>query len=641
MKTLKPAAAKNLFFGLLLILIPVIFFVVIESILRLVNFGFSTQLLMPVENDNRYLTPSKDLGRKYFPQEQISPFVSPDFLLAEKPENSYRIFVFGGSTAAGYPYHFNARFSSILKNLLNKSYPNRFFEVVNFSMTAVNSYTVADLVNRCWEYKPDMLLIYSGHNEFYGALGVGSTESISNSHALIKTYLYLNDYKTFQFLAYIINQFTRLFREHPIEEYTERTTLMERMVKNKKIRYGSNLYQKSLRYFEKNIEEVIRESQSRGVKIVLSTITSNVRDQKPFADDISGKAPAGLWQSLIDKANQNFQQGNIDSAEYYYQKCLEIDSLTASPHFGSAQIFEERKNYTKSFHHFYVAKDFDALRFRASEDLNQVIIRLSDHYNLPLADTKTDFEQDSPHQTPGNNLFLEHLHPNTSGYYLMAITFYRTLVNYNLLPSDNLKIVPDEFDSADFGVTTLDEEIGNLRVKVLTSGWPFKNKKIGGLKNIDLSGGTIIQNLAVKYWKNEISWEEAHVQLAEYYEKNRMWTMAQKEFQALLLATPYNPSPYYRLVYVLSEDEKYDKAISVMQDLLQFDNNILNYKIIAENYLKKKEPAKALIYLNYALKLDKKDSQILRLLALSYRESGDTLNSKKIITYYIRQTEGK
>ena len=29
-----------------------------------------------------------------------------------------------------------------------------------------------------WSQEPDAVLIYAGHNEYYGALGVGSTESL-------------------------------------------------------------------------------------------------------------------------------------------------------------------------------------------------------------------------------------------------------------------------------------------------------------------------------------------------------------------------------------------------------------------------------------------------------------------------------
>mgnify|MGYP000915160728 CR=1 FL=1 len=50
------------------------------------------------------------------------------------------------------------------------------------------------------EQNPDMILIYAGHNEYYGALGAGSLESLGNSRWLVNQMLAANKYKTVQLL---------------------------------------------------------------------------------------------------------------------------------------------------------------------------------------------------------------------------------------------------------------------------------------------------------------------------------------------------------------------------------------------------------------------------------------------------------
>ncbi|HVO75336.1 MAG TPA: hypothetical protein VMT35_15005, partial [Ignavibacteriaceae bacterium] len=62
-------------------------------------------------------------------------------------------------------------------------------------MTAVNSYTLLDLLPGVLNQKPDLILIYAGHNEYYGALGVGSVESYGSSRTIIKIMIYLNNFK--------------------------------------------------------------------------------------------------------------------------------------------------------------------------------------------------------------------------------------------------------------------------------------------------------------------------------------------------------------------------------------------------------------------------------------------------------------
>ena len=41
-------------------------------------------------------------------------------------------------------------------------------------MSAVSSYTLLDFSDEIVDYQPDAILIYAGHNEYLGILGVGS-----------------------------------------------------------------------------------------------------------------------------------------------------------------------------------------------------------------------------------------------------------------------------------------------------------------------------------------------------------------------------------------------------------------------------------------------------------------------------------
>ncbi len=85
----------------------------------------------------------------------------------------------------------------MVKDRLVTLFPDRNFEVVNLGMTAVNSYTMLDFTREILEYELDLILIYCGHNEFYGALGIASAEHLGRSRWLVKTHLNLQKLKTF------------------------------------------------------------------------------------------------------------------------------------------------------------------------------------------------------------------------------------------------------------------------------------------------------------------------------------------------------------------------------------------------------------------------------------------------------------
>lgn len=62
---------------------------------------------------------------------------------------------------------------------------------MNTSLVATNSYTIRDMVPEILEQQPDMVIIYSGHNEYYGALGVGSSQSLGRYPMVTNFYLRL------------------------------------------------------------------------------------------------------------------------------------------------------------------------------------------------------------------------------------------------------------------------------------------------------------------------------------------------------------------------------------------------------------------------------------------------------------------
>lgn len=627
--------SKTIVFRFLLIITPLLFFVILEGILRLTGYGLETDPLVVSKVNPDYLEIQKDLGKKYFPREKLSPIVAADKLLVKKPKNGFRIFVFGGSTAAGYPYMYNGSFSTMLRVLLQKSYPEIHFEVLNFAMTAVNSFTVVDLLNRTWKYSPDLILIYTGHNEFYGALGVGSVESLGHSRGIIKAYLYLSNHKTFQLVQNSINWFIRLLQTNHTKQDNSQGTLMERIVKKKQIRYRDSLYKVALKNFQENITEVMHESKQQGVPLIISTISSNILDQEPFTNEFLSRSDSLLWQKNYDQGINLLNQNKFDSAAYYFQRCIDIDSLIASSNYMLGQIFYQKSEFDKSYKYLYRAKDFDALRFRASEDINKIIRQSARAKNVPLVDIKAQFENASPHRIPGRNLFLEHLHPNLDGYTLIAKSFYQYILNNHFIKESATQLDLDKIDWKNLGVTDFDLEAGRLRISVLTSGWPFKKDKIGSLENINYVPVNFLQGLVLQYWKNDITWEKAHVELAEYYSKTGQPDLAEEEYKALIIATPSNPSPYRRLGQILIQQKKYDEAFYYLHALLKFSNDIFAYKLLGSMFVEKGEIKRGILYLQEAMKLNQNDEQNLYLLASAYQKAGDRENSRKILAYLL------
>jgi hypothetical protein len=115
----------------------------------------------------------------------------------------------------GFPYEKNLMASRILHKRLQDAYPDKRVEIVNTAITAINSITLNDYMNEIVKFKPDAILIYAGHNEFYGAMGIGSNETMSQNHTIRNIHFKLMNFRLYQVLRMAITKITNKVNHAP------------------------------------------------------------------------------------------------------------------------------------------------------------------------------------------------------------------------------------------------------------------------------------------------------------------------------------------------------------------------------------------------------------------------------------------
>ena len=379
-------------FRIVLILIPLLFFTFLEAGLRIFHYGRNDIEWIDISQDYQILNP--EIGYRYFSNLNSVPFSIESFIRKEKAENSFRVFVLGESSAAGYPYHNSASFSKYIRKGLEFAFPDKLIEVVNVGMSAINSYTILDLLPGIIKKKPDLILIYTGHNEYYGALGVGSTESIGYSPFTVRTILWLNKFKTVELINNIINSISRSIKT---DLSGSEATLMVKMAEDKLITFNSDKYYKGIEQFENNLDDILKKCKEANVPVILGTLVSNLKNQKPFISIKENEIPAAI--DLFSDARLQLEKGNRQKA----------DSL------------------------FRYAKDLDALRFRAPEVINKVILRLANKYNFSTVKLDSFINSSSSQGVVGDELMTDHLHPNVKGYQLIGRFFLQEIIRIKSL----------------------------------------------------------------------------------------------------------------------------------------------------------------------------------------------------------------
>ena len=535
------AGRRRLFWAITLAL-PLVFFALLEGGLRLGGYGGSYPLFVDVEGADGVRMPSRTVASRYFVNTASVPTPNPDFFQADKPEGTVRIVAQGGSSAAGYPFYRGASFPQTLSTRLGFAYPDREVEVVNTAMAAVNSYTLLDFADEILDVEPDAVLVYAGHNEYYGALGAASTESLGSRRWLVRTYLALDGLRTVQLLRGALGAVQRANAERAPGERPS-NTLMARMIGDQEVTEGSETFQAGLDQFRDNLDRLLARYQDAGVPVYVGTLASNERDQRPFVTVHAPGVDAERWRADLDDAIDVIESGDRDGLAALREVVAE-DPGAADGHFvlGHALLADgDREGAAQAFRR---ARDLDALRFRAPSAFNDVIREVAQARGAHVVETERALAAAAPDRLVGRVAMLEHLHPTLLGYALMADAFFDALVRDQVVgPEPPQASPPGRVVQL---VTQADSLAGRIRIEQLTSNWPFRPDERQPLRLDSARTPPFVVQTAREILAGE-PWLQRTGALATFYEREGRIGDALETRRALIQAYPFLPEPYVHL----------------------------------------------------------------------------------------------
>ena len=560
---------KTAFYAIAL-LIPLVFFVILEFGLRLIGFGTSTPLFIENPANPHYILPQPNILQRYFPEgtERPSVTMEANFILKEKPANGYRIVVQGGSTAAGFPYGLGASIAGILDQRLKPSLPGRHVEVLNTAMSAVNSYTLLDIADEIIEQKPDAIMVYAGHNEFLGILGVGSNYSSFGAGLSTRWFLKLKDLSLFQLMQAVSVAVIASQTEEPSKENNAQPTqnsartFMAKVAKHKNVEKGSDLYEAGLAQFEKNISALLGKYQSAGIPVFISTIASNIKDQKPFVSAELEREYKASAQKLFASIEQQSKTQNISSLK---KASLTLQqSSSATLHFELAQLAIGLGETSIAKTHFNLAKEHDLLRFRAPEEINDIIREQAQKFGAIVVDSQKELEIRSPDQIVGNNLMLEHLHPNLRGYFVVANSFYNSFAEFWQTQDKNTPFSPVSIEQAwaERLILPQEEYFGYATILGLTSDYPFTDtpRQPRLPKPTDWQ-----QQLGQDFYAKKITWLDMMEASLKRYTIEENTKQRNKTLQILADALPHKGLYNLQIAEIKFKQGRYNESLHYYQ----------------------------------------------------------------------------
>ncbi len=408
-----------LFRAAALVILPVLFLGGLELLLRLIGYGYPNSFFLHLTiNGADSLIENDRFGYRFFgPVMARAPRVMA--FPARKPADTIRIFVLGESAAFGDPQP-EFGLPRMLEVLLHDRYPDVKCEVINTAMTAINSNVILPIARDCARQNGDIWVLYMGNNEVIGPYGAGTVfGSKAPNLALLRSTVAIKGTKTGQLLDNLRQRLAPA-----VKEDHEWGGLM--MFVNQKLRPDDPSMAAVYAHFQRNLADIIKTGVRHGVRLVVSTVASNLKDCPPFASlhrvDVSASS-ASEWDKLYQAGMAAQQARQPAQAIEWFRQAEQIDPQFAELHFRWAQCSLALSREEEARQHFTLARDCDALWFRADSRLNGLIRKAAtgrQAEGIYLADAQSALAQQSPHGVAGEELFYEHVHLNFEGNYALA-----------------------------------------------------------------------------------------------------------------------------------------------------------------------------------------------------------------------------
>ena len=571
---------NTLFTIITVVVIPLLFFVLVEFALGLMGVGTHYQYFNQIDIDGEaFYQENPDFADQFYPPSlNVGPLQNT--FAAERSDDRLRVLVLGGSAAMGFP-HKNHGVDRLLAAQLRSLFPNRDVEVVNTAMTSVNSHVVYQVAQTLPFESADVAVILMGNNEVVGPYGPGtfnqnflsSLSAIRALQALKRTRLWqlldssLAEVQSSDAKADLEWQGMQMFVDNGVAEDDPRM---------------SAVYE----HFEGNLRDIVDTLHAKGMHVVLSTVPVNLRQSAPFLsigrDDLSASDEAKL-AALRERAEAQALNGRWREAQDLWQQAIALDAGHADSHFQLATSLENLGEFALARSHYERALDLDGLRFRADTRINAIIERVAREYDsnqVSFVNSSKGFDRASAPYAPGWDLLVEHVHYDFSGNAVLARIFARAIARY-LSPTTPPKLLKTEEVAARIGFPN-HETIENLKnLQGMAKQPPFPGQSnyqdyLAFLAN-ELSSVTgevgepkdVVRRRQQVLVNGEGDWK-LHFEMTALARHLKNKQAQYYHLEQLFKLYPHNRESYINLATLLSQDGRWAEVIPLLERSLSY-----------------------------------------------------------------------
>lgn len=374
-------------------------------------------------------------------------FFRPEAFPVEKAQNDIRIFVLGGSTVQGRPYSTETAFSTWLELALNAVDDSKRWQVINCGGISYASYRLAPMLDEVLQLQPDLIILYTGHNEFLEERTYKSIKQLPPFAA--RSAHVLGELRTVQLLRNVLfkqsgMEASRWVAKSEVETRLDIAGGLADFTRNEQWR--SDVIQ----HFEMTLNRMLHRCGQAGIPTIVCDPAADIKDTPPFKIENSPKLSSReidrieQWWSVASRA-----ESNVDDRLTNCMRILQIDPHHAGAAFVQGRLLFEQGRFNEAEKWLREAKDWDVCPLRAPTEIQLTAKSLAAEHEVPWLATSDLLDALVKSGIAGNTIFVDHVHPTIATHQKIALWLLELIVTVGIAsPVDNadqrVKVVFDQ-----------------------------------------------------------------------------------------------------------------------------------------------------------------------------------------------------
>ncbi len=346
----------------------------------------------------------------------LRPGFRPARFSREKPERGLRIFALGGSTTFGAYVGPESAFPGLLQQELARRLPERSIEVINLGCPGWASDRVANLMPTLVGLEPDLIVVYSGHNEMLAG-DVGVHAGLSAAQRLRA--LLLRRSVLFAWLNHAIGSTLRNYETELLREETLALEAGQALVWNpwslpaaRRRAPRPDFERRAALRYERNLERMVDSAEAARIPLLLLVPVSNLLYPPVIA---AAEGNRRRFEAAMEAGEAALARGRAGLARLHFAEALAASPGHGRAHhaLGRAWLALDAPGRARS--ELRRARDLDVRPHRMTSRLEGVLLEVSGREGVARVDLRPHFD-DSLSVSGAAQLFADHLHPTRAGH---------------------------------------------------------------------------------------------------------------------------------------------------------------------------------------------------------------------------------